>query len=153
MLYKANGALLRLLRLFFQPKEKNTGKRLHNTIDYLARKTANFSFFFHARLHSGKYWQLLAHNKSRFYSNLGPKKLIFCNFGAVFSHFSDFGAKFSHIFNFSRPKWRENLNFWASKLVQIYFCTNFFCGFFMRVKKWSFCPLCLSETWRIEILA
>ena len=86
------------------------------------------------KLHSGKYWQLLAHNKSRFDSNLGPKKLIFCNFGAIFSHFSDFGAKFFIHFNFSRPFGRENLNFWASKLMKIYFCAKNFVIFFYEPK-------------------
>ena len=64
------------------------------------------------------YWLI---TKSRFYSNLGPKKLIFWNFGAIFSHFSNFGAKFFIHFNFSRPFGRENLIFWASKLMKINF--------------------------------
>ena len=31
---------------------------------------------------------------TRLGSNLGPKRLIFCNFDAIFNHFSNFGAKF-----------------------------------------------------------
>ena len=87
------------------------------------------------------YWLI---TKSRFCSNLGPKKLIFCNFGAIFSHFSDFGAKFFIHFNFSRPFGRENLNFWASKLVKIYFCAKHFV-YFLWAQNGQYFPLCIVE--------
>ena len=37
---------------------------------------------------------ILALTKSRFYTNFGPKKVDFLNFGAIFGEFSNIGAKF-----------------------------------------------------------
>ena len=89
---------------------------------------------------SGKYRQFWLKTKSRSYSDLGPKELIFC-FGAFFGDFSDFGANFLHIFKFSRQKRYNDLIFWGSELAKIYFGAKLFADF-LWVKKWAFCPLC-----------
>lgn len=86
---------------------------------------------------SGKCWQLLAHNKSRFYSNLSPKKLIFCNFGAVFSHFS-FGANFITHFKIFALFWAgKNSIFELQNSWKIIFAKPML--FFMS-QKWSIFP-------------
>ena len=74
---------------------------------------------------------------TKFKFKFGPKKVDFLKFWHLFWWFFQILApNCSLFFKFSLSKGRKNLNFWASKLMKLYFWAKNFCEFVMS-QKWS----------------
>ena len=86
---------------------------LDKLIDIEANPNKATSFILSCTVgHIGNFWFI---TKSRFYTNFGPKKVVFFYFGAIFGVFSTFCANVFTQFKFSRPRKRDNL--FCAKMV------------------------------------
>ena len=103
--------------------------------------------------HSGKYWQLLAHNKIQILFKFGPKKVDFLIFWRLFWWFFRFWRQIFHTFLKFRALWARKFNFWASKVMKIYFWAKNFVNFLWAKNGQYFplCMLCVDEFVKIDI--
>ena len=106
---------------------------------YVPRHIKKIGSLIYAHSTVGKMTTFWLITNSRFYSNLGSKKLIFLKFWRLFWWFFRFWRQIFHIFFYFRVLWTRKLKFLNFKTHENLFLRQKFCEFFMS-PKWSIFP-------------